>query len=129
MKNISLYNKTVDILVQAYFNDTLSHGYACGCAVGNLVAANMGIQYKRLFDKPTWATGSPYWAHVHSIGMWNEQNICPANYTGKAKQEIDSTGYSYTETAMIERAFEMADAGANEDEYMFNTRKQRPRYY
>src|SRR5688572_25079170 len=44
MKNKPLYHKTVDILVQAYFDDTLVSGHQCGCAVGNLVAANMGIR-------------------------------------------------------------------------------------
>ncbi len=32
------FNKAIDVLVKAYLNDTLHHGWPCGCAVGNLIA-------------------------------------------------------------------------------------------
>lgn len=40
MKNKELYQKSVDILLDAYNNRELAHGEPCGCAVGNLVRAN-----------------------------------------------------------------------------------------
>ncbi len=44
MKNKSLYDKTVSILVDAYMNDTLQHGNCFACAVGNIVAANCDVK-------------------------------------------------------------------------------------
>lgn len=42
MKRPELYQKTVDILVKAYFDDTLQHGNCYACAVGNIIAGNCG---------------------------------------------------------------------------------------
>lgn len=119
MKNKKLYNKTINILVNAYFNNTLEHGMCTMCAVGNLVAANMGYTFKN----NTWNNGAGYtfprWNNVHMYTD-DEQKFDLSKYVDTAKKEIDSTGYSPLETAAIELAFETANKGKSKDEYMFN---------
>ena len=104
-----LYNKTVDILVQAYFNDTLIHGNCASCAVGNIVAHNMGYTYTS--DKKFWECSIPNWYDVFRAYQ---------KYEGKAKKQIDSTGYTWQELAKVEKAFESAGKGNSGDDYMFN---------
>lgn len=125
MKNEQLYNKTVDILVQAYFNDTLISGNCYACACGNLVAANMGFEYEevssifpqqrlkwkgftslveetRTFNTFTW-----FWVKYPNI----------SELTPEIEQQINSTGYSSRELARIETAFEDSYEG---NDPMFN---------
>lgn len=125
-----LYHKTVKILYDAYMNDTLEHGNCCACAVGNLVYTaceydklqSPGFGYKRVWgDIPYpshdgWATVFLTEANVNSP----YQKINPENYDGLAKEQIDSTGYTWQELAKIEYAFETADKGNNDEDYMFN---------
>lgn len=124
MINPALYHKTVDILVQAYFNDTLEHGNCHACAVGNLVAANTGIGFTRIgFNGNMWSDNTPEWGFVFmsqiSHGV-NQQIINPHRYIGEAKRQIDSTGYTWQQLAKIEYAFETAPKGKSDDEWMFN---------
>lgn len=124
-----LYHKTVDILYQAYFNDTLMHTNCCACAVGNIVSANCGygIPVKSSEEqKATWV-GAPYpsndgWARVFVTNVFGGaiQRALPAQYTGLAKFQIDATGYTWRQLAKIEYAFEMADQGSNDEDWMFN---------
>lgn len=117
MKNEQLYNKTVDILVQAYFNDTLKHGNCYACAVGNMVAANKSYKYYQ----GIWVEAFSWWDNVFSTDSdCGIQTIEINNYTGEAKEQIDSTGYSVRELAKIERSFETAPRGNSDDEWMFN---------
>lgn len=101
-----LYQKTVDILVKAYFEDTLEHGNCSACAVGNIV------NYEK--SKMSWS-----WANVFCTSS-RIQIVEPNNYEGAAKDEIDSTGYTWRELAKIEYAFETAPKGNSGDEWMFN---------
>lgn len=123
MKNIELYKKTCDILYDAYFDGTLVHGNQCVCAVGNLIARNMGIEITTKMingsERFVWQYANPYWDNVHvvtSIG----QVIHPQRYCDIAKVQIDSTGYTWEETAMIEEAFETADKGNSADDWIYN---------
>lgn len=113
----TLYHRTIDILVQAYFNDTLEHGNCCACAVGNIISANMGKKYVK----------STRTTHVN---LWEE---CNGSYYGShwrswfsdirstiGMEQIISTGYSLDEVFKIEMAFERADKGHSSDEWMFN---------
>lgn len=121
MKNQELYNRTVDILVNAYFNDTLVHGDCYACAVGNLVAANMGINlFESSRKKIYWANAQASWTFVHCCNSIGISNFNIQHYNGEAKEQIDSTGYTPYETAKIEYAFETAPKGKSEDEWMFN---------
>ncbi len=114
-----LYNKTVDILVQAYFNDTLEHGNCYACAVGNMIAANCGYEFVD-FKRPL--TGG----NIHTgIGhlFWDKNNNFEDNPVGSlthigsqrlfGKQisqqfhdHVNSTGYTFDELCQIEDAFE-----------------------
>lgn len=126
MINETLYNKTVDILVQAYFNDTLQSGSWCGCAVGNIVAANNGI--KIVLDED----GDPAWpTHAMCAKNWygiiKPENLGPLNQNEKNNGlfQIESTGYSVEQITIIEHAFEhytnfTTDWEEKEDKRMFN---------
>lgn len=118
MKTKAQFSKTVDILVKAYLNDTLQHADCSKCAVGNIVNACFpvvsGLQPS--FNKYSgWAS-----VFVTDRGDNGKRYLNPQNYTGLAKIEIDSTGYSWEQLSDVEHAFEMADKGNSYDEYMFN---------
>lgn len=117
MKNPELFHKTVGILVNAYFKGTLREGDPCGCAVGNLIAANCGykIQNDEWYDK----NGNiviPNWSAVHNVG--NFLAALKELYIGEKRtsiskeiglEQLHSTGYTEYETCKIEYAFERAD--------------------
>lgn len=120
-----LYNKTVDILYQAYFNDTLEHSNCYACAVGNLIAANLG---RKLCVDPTvkeqkffWEDYAPYSRYDGKQAGWFPlDNPIPEP---DFDIEVGSTGYSVKELIKIERAFENAnevDGSTGDDVFMFN---------
>lgn len=129
-----LYNRTVDILVKAYFDDTLSHGFCTSCAVGNLVAANMGYSFSEKSEDAVLIGDCPHFQHSYNwitpIGVigcmqpnwWfsvrraTEKEI---NDT-EAIEQINATGYTALELMKIENAFENAAPGQSSDEWMFN---------
>lgn len=121
MKNKSLYEKTVNILVDAYFNDTLEHDSCQACAVGNLVAAGMGFSYEgRLWSHATHVR-TDNWSEVLWTGNESrERRLNMSRYTGEIKKQIDSTGYTVGELSDIEHAFETAPKGKSADDWMYN---------
>jgi hypothetical protein len=120
MKNPELFHKTISILVKAYQNETLIHGDCTACAVGNMVADNMGIRdtYTKdylLRDKHPFRMGDGYvnWSMAFcSDGPYSQTIITEEDYQllienhPIIRQQIESTGYSYLELAAIEKAFE-----------------------
>ncbi len=142
-----LYNKTVDILVAAYFADTLAHGSCAACAVGNIVSSNMGYEMKvnpngSMIEKFNWVKNGnelPYPGMVanesgvfNKVGGWgavfttNNPNVQKMGkpkmnrFIGAAKEQIESTGYTVDELAKIEFHFETAKRGKSDEEWMFN---------
>jgi len=125
MKNETLYNKTVDILVQAYFNDTLVASKCEACVIGNIVAANNGYKIEILNEEIQWFDKEnkpiePKWSNVFVSAinpfLWGlfrtvKQEINLNRYYGSTRKEIDSTGYSLQELAKIESSFEKAYCG------------------
>jgi hypothetical protein len=109
MNNPELYKRTVDILFDAYFNDTLKHGDCTACAVGNIIAANMGYKNERQFYGNR-GDGSWYFPVTQGFSTMSE----------RIKREINSTGYTISELSQIEKAFENAGWSPNEEEEMFN---------
>lgn len=98
------FQHTLDGLVKAYLNNTLSHGNCEACAVGNIVGGG---------DWAAW--------FVTAIG---KQYLNP-NLIGKKNKiagyyQIQNSGYSKVELMRIEFAFETALKGKNEDDWMFN---------
>lgn len=122
MKNKELFEKTVGILVNAYRNNTLRHGDCQACAVGNIIAANCGID--GTMSRTEWKekTGEVALLGWGSVFMTGEcyQRINESKYKGAAKFQIDSTGYTWKELAKIEYAFETAPKGNNDDDWMLN---------
>jgi hypothetical protein len=127
MKNKELFDKTVSILVKAYFEGTLRHTDPCGCAVGNLIAFNnnykivgsledaVRLRWKNQID----STVKQRWCSVHICGdftrsftEFDSKRGHLDDATKKKRLEIGvkqlkSTGYTPTQTALIERAFEI----------------------
>lgn len=131
MVNPALYKKTVDILFQAYFNDTLQLGNCYACAVGNIIAANKGWKY--LVDNTT--DLKYYWesepVNVYAVfgrpvdHLWLKAirggSVCGVAINPAIIDQVTATGYSFRELSVIEHAFENAtDWGLSEDENMFN---------
>lgn len=119
MKNESLYRKTVDILYDAYFNDTLQHNNCFACAVGNLVATNMGFKFIKA------PRGHFYKGFIPNAIVWDieldamveDTATYYCNYDilySKAMpkriiNQIESTGYTIYQLSDIECAFESAN--------------------
>lgn len=139
------FEKTVDILVKAYLNGTLLHGNCYACAVGNIIAASTGRQYRKIKSKKDWETlaynGEPSLYEVgkscKELELWPSVFSCISsdkiNYhhiTDKLQNEFNSTGYTVEELFQIETAFEKAenrgyiswdqDTPYNNDQWMFN---------
>lgn len=116
MNNQEKFEDTINILVKAYQNNTLQKGDCNACAVGNIIANKCGILYTKDLH---WTTDLPAWQYVFMTVFGNqEKNL--NYYTGKAKEQIDSTGYTWQQLAKIEFAFESAPEGKTKDEEMFN---------
>jgi hypothetical protein len=121
------FNQTVNVLVQAYLNDTLIHGYCAACAVGNIVASSMGIEVLKEddFSVPYWSKSNPEWPTVflctgEDPAKKDFQVITPDGYKNpKVKIEIDSTGYTWQELAKIEFAFESVPYSRNRENRMY----------
>lgn len=108
-----LYKKTVDILFDAYFNDTLEHGNCAKCAVGNIISGNLGVTDEQLIEPH-----SPVW-----VINGKETGVSWGDYMGFGDVSLDAeiiTGYNTKEINMIEAAFECADMGESKEDFMFN---------
>lgn len=127
MNRPELYHKTVDILYQAYFNDTLRHGDCSMCAVGNICAGN-GV--RRLVEKEGPGDFNYYnngsWSLVFSTTILGQEvddsfiNPLSEEYEPNIARVIAATGYHWIELAAIEKAFESAKGEDDTDERMFN---------
>jgi len=128
MKNKELFEKSIGILVNAYMNDTLVKMNCFGCAVGNLIATNMGIKmikilplkyksdylawegYRNYNDfRENYLTGNgmcdkDIWMNAIQWGTADKSKVTP-----KMQKHIDSTGYTLEELALIEDCFEKSD--------------------
>lgn len=121
MERAELYKKTVDILFDAYFNDTLEHANCYACAVGNIVAANRGLKYlnKEMVSLELYGDviytgrGKLFYSSENSFTE-NLVSYLPGVFDsfranqlpGLALQHLESTGYSFDELTAIENAFE-----------------------
>jgi hypothetical protein len=107
------FQQTVDVLVKAYLNDTLEHGVCTACAVGNIIAASLGCRVAK--DNINWLRGGteviPIWDEVFISSYPGRQEIYPDKYKGWAKRQIDASGYTWQQLAMIEKAFETHNSG------------------
>lgn len=119
------FEKSVDVLVRAYMNDTLERRNCYACAVGNLVAAANGYRYMECTDNGDNHFFSHKLALVENNGSYNRGSvggnwfavISSEGENELSKIEIDSIGYTNKEIKDIEEAFERA---SSEDDAMFN---------
>lgn len=125
MKNEELYNKSVDILVNAYMNDTLQHHNCYACAVGNIISASLGIniiknKHTHCLQDLFWEGYNPYGTKGSKFPQWYSAIINRSSSINKeeVEREVNSTGYSFEELVRIERAFERA---SQEEDFMFNS--------
>src|ERR1700712_1413592 len=120
----ALYNRTVSILKDGYFDDTLEHGSPCGCAIGNLIAANTGLKLiksdgwekviceKRVQIKCTHENNdNPVINEFSKNSLWFYFRKDKWLKSAKAIQviidkQVIATGYTWEELMRIEKAFE-----------------------
>ena len=123
------FENTVNILVKAYLNDTLKHEDCAACAVGNILGTN---SWAILFVTPSCFEGvlpqiiAPA-DYVIGVNGYGDRMLCAIKdypevlpKIEKANSAIEQSGYSITELARIENAFEAAPKGKDDDEWMFN---------
>lgn len=119
------FNYTVNVLVQAYINNTLKHGDCNKCAVGNILRTG---KWRLFFITPN-KDNEPIKQIIAGPNQFIDCffDLCDA-YTDEENWEIkldrkkieNESGYTIPELARIENAFETANQGNNEDDYMFN---------
>ena len=98
------FENTVNVLVQAYFNDTLKHDDCTSCAVGNIITAG---GYK--FSDDEWNVDATHWLiFIDSNIRKNHWSARPCN-NKLAHAQISASGYSPEELSLIESAFEDSD--------------------
>lgn len=130
MINESLYNKTVDILVQAYFDNTLEHQNCFACAIGNLICSANGFSFQKKGEYICmnhcvtlgWKEIDE-WYNNSSTGfqkIWAKFYRNPKEIHGEIKESVEKTGYCFDELLEIEKAFESVQNVNSDDEYMFN---------
>lgn len=114
------FDNTVSILVQAYFNNRLVHGVCNACAVGNLVGAALN-DFDFIVESSSFGGVGKGWAAVFCSQSKMKQVKNPSQYKDEAKRQIDATGYTWQQLAMIEMAFEsQSDDNLDDDVAMFN---------
>ena len=92
---------SIEVLQRAYLNETLTAGDCTACAVGNLVAAS------------GYEGNAKDWRFVFCTNegtqeFYDPRDIVYGIYYDLGLEAIEATGYSITELACIEFAFETA---------------------
>jgi hypothetical protein len=115
---MKLYQKTVDVLLDAYNNNTLEHGNCSACAVGNIckeAADETRIKnsawkclFRTVIDEAGNSLSQP------AIQLTTNDVI-------HASILIDATGYTVAELAQIEKAFETSLIEAGLDYFTYTT--------
>lgn len=106
MKTSDRFNKAISALVQAFFNETLAKGSCTACAVGSIIAANIGATIEKKSFQCDMSLRP--WIEVFATnGETGHNEINEDAYVGRAKVLIDSTGYSWQELSSVENAFEV----------------------
>lgn len=111
MRNQELLNRSLNILTEAYLNNTLVAGNCAACAVGNLVAGNTDqcVVMNHAVGMLGWSDslrGPMRWfsAVKQYRGEYVPKDLMVDFYERRHIEE--STGYTMAELSMIEQAFE-----------------------
>lgn len=121
MNRKETFERSVEILVKAYFEGTLIHTDVCACAVGNLVAGNNDYKISKSNTRSITGLDNYQWEKNGRTfhALWSRVFVSceerePSDYekSGQAAleipeiaNEIDSTGYTWRELMAIETAF------------------------
>lgn len=107
------FNHTINVLVQAFLNNTLVHGNCTACAVGNIITDACGLKYRiNEMGELDWNGDEHAYWYTSMFGV--------GGYKVRETPGVLKTGYSPLELGKIEFAFEEADYGNDENEWMFN---------
>lgn len=116
------FESTVDILVKAYLNDTLRHGECCACAVGNIIASNIGCVLQ--LDSEgyfMWIRNmneiNTVWDNVFYTTPDGNQIFDKSQLGIREKKQIEASGYSLDELMRIEKAFESLNFDRDSDQW------------
>ena len=104
MKNQELFDRTISILVKAYFNDTLEYSDCAACAVGNILAdCNGTTVVKDEFGSFIWSDNDRWipWGNVIRVG----EGLLYSGYPTHIANKMKKSGYSLNELTAIEYAF------------------------
>jgi hypothetical protein len=114
----------VNVLFDAYFNDTLEHSKCNACAVGNIcreasfATGIVNYSWAALFITSPMA-GGYQWNYIDRGGQTAFSSIKGID-KADAFTLISATGYTPCELAEIEFAFECAPQGESKEDYMYN---------
>ncbi len=121
------FTQTINVLVQAFLNDTLQHSNCRACAVGNILG---GSAWTSLFCTASGkqiiaeeGVTTPYGNDDDEFKAIPIEGVYANIWLSRQKEGrrlIDASGYTLEELAAIERAFELSPKGNNNEEWMFN---------
>jgi len=97
------FEHSVDVLIKAYFNDTLIHTHNYCCAVGNIIADACNYTYK-IEQKVHYPLESIHVSWQEAASDW--MSWWPKELIVKTCSQQEATGYSAKELSLIEIAFE-----------------------
>ena len=103
MKNKELFERTVNVLVNAYLNNTLKNSDCAACAVGNLILASNGT--KPIIDE----NGDLEWDFSVQFGHEGVSWYGVVHHNEKPNKSLDDTnktGYTWSQLTLIENSFE-----------------------
>jgi hypothetical protein len=113
------FNHTVNVLVQAFLNETLVHKKCSACAVGNIIIGN-GINLYDNMGAPEQFLETSWLRFIKRNQKRDYEGYRP-EHEQPARIQIESTGYEWFELAKIESAFESAGINSEPEEKMFNS--------
>lgn len=121
MKNKKLFEKSVQILSDAYFKDALKAQSCKACAVGNLIEGNgyKLIQgYSITAEVACKDNSCEHW--LRYIGVYCRDEIPTKKWLNEelGLEQIKATGYTSQELNLVELAFERAEKVS--DDLMFD---------
>lgn len=115
------FHETVAILVAAYMNDTLRHGDCAACAVGNIVAARMGL---RIVQDPSYIDCNQkfmMWSNgEYPNEGWFQVTRAYEGFSQRAIEQIEASSYTAQQLRQIEKSFESANFVSSYDDYILN---------
>ncbi len=114
MKNTpERFNRAINALVTAFFNETLAKGTCAACAVGNIVAHAYGQKINDINKATVDCDGisNQAWKRLFMTNSSNKQSLYPFGTDDKFIEEalslISKTDYNMFELAKVEYAFEI----------------------